>query len=534
MTIWGKIIPLIVFLCIIPYGEPNMNIPIYSFEEQDGLADQIVNNSIASYSVAQKIDTASNIEQCNPVISNNKLQEIGVAKAENQDQLDLYYMQSVLVTTGWNKNDDVFDPRETWAARSTAEDKPFNFMHNEQDIIGHITSNTVVDLEGNSVEGENYEVPQQFEIVTSSVIYTEWSDPDQRARIQKLIAGIDSGEWYVSMECLFPDFDYALIKGDEQKIIKRNEASAFLTKHLKSYGGDGQYEDYRVGRLLRNLAFSGKGLVSKPANPRSIILGGNDSVRDFSESIAQNLNLTNPKENIMPNTDLEKQVATLQAELAEAKASNEALKDKVVAEQKAEYESQIEALASKVSETETELAASTANVSDLNEKIASLEEAIASKDKAMDEKEKELKAMKKKEAMMKRKAQLEEVGLNEESAVATMEDFADVDDETFDKVVALMKKKAEMPDFIKKKMEEKKDDKKDGEAMKKGKYSEAEQSAEEVEAVAQAEAAEEALQNAEQPVNNAIASVLDPNEEQEKMRSSAESWIGSFINSKTK
>ncbi len=80
----------------------------------------------------------------------------------------------------------------------------------------------------------------------------------------------------------------------------------------------------------------------------------------------------------------------------------------------------------------------------------------------------------------------------------------------------------------------KKDDKKDGEAMKKGKYSEAEQSAEEVEAVAQAEAAEEALQNAEQPVNNAIASVLDPNEEQEKMRSSAESWIGSFINSKTK
>ena len=78
------------------------------------------------------------------------------------------------------------------------------------------------------------------------------------------------------------------------------------------------------------------------------------------------------------------------------------------------------------------------------------------KEKAMKDKEEELKAMKKKEAMMKRKAQLEEVGLDAESASATMEDFADVDDETFDKVVALMKKKAEMPDFIKKKMEEKK------------------------------------------------------------------------------
>jgi hypothetical protein len=77
------------------------------------------------------------------------------------------------------------------------------------------------------------------------------------------------------------------MKVGETKIVKRNEASAFLTKHLRSYGGDGIYEDYKVGRLLRNLSFSGKGLVSKPANPRSVILEGNDL---FDESKAQSFN----------------------------------------------------------------------------------------------------------------------------------------------------------------------------------------------------------------------------------------------------
>lgn len=512
----------------------NMNIPIFASEIQDGLADQIVNNSIASYSVAKKAESNIPFSELEAVTSDELREKLGIAKAENQDQLDLYYMQSVLVTTGWNKNDDVFDPQETWAARRTAEDKPFNFMHDEKDIIGHITSNRVVDLSGQAVDLEEV-APDQFEIVTSSVIYTEWSDPEQRERINKLIAGIDAGEWYVSMECLFPNFDYALIRGNEQKIIKRNEASAFLTKHLRSYGGDGKYEDYRVGRLLRNLAFSGKGLVSKPANPRSIILEGNDKVRDFSESIAQNLNLTKSKENIMPNSDLEKQVSTLQAELAESKAANEALKEKVVAEQKAEYESQIETLATQVTDSQTALKESEANVSDLNQKLETLEETIASKEKAMKDKEEELKAMKKKEAMMKRKAQLEEVGLDAETASATMEDFSDVDDETFDKVVALMKKKAEMPDFIKKKMEDKKDDKKDGEAMKKGKYSEANlENQENVEAEAQAEAAAQALENASKPAENAIASTVDEGEELQNMRSSASEWIGSFINSKSK
>ncbi|NBP87745.1 MAG: DUF11 domain-containing protein [Planctomycetia bacterium] len=46
------------------------------------------------------------------------------------------------------KNDDIFLADEMWAARKTPKDKQFNYMHNEKDIIGHITGNYVVDFNG--------------------------------------------------------------------------------------------------------------------------------------------------------------------------------------------------------------------------------------------------------------------------------------------------------------------------------------------------------------------------------------------------
>ena len=71
------------------------------------------------------------------------------ASSANPDQIDLFYIKSVLVSTGWNKNDDVFKNDATWAARNTPVDKQFNLMHNENTIIGHITDSYVVDRQGN-------------------------------------------------------------------------------------------------------------------------------------------------------------------------------------------------------------------------------------------------------------------------------------------------------------------------------------------------------------------------------------------------
>lgn len=482
-----------------------MKIKVYEQEIRDGLEQAISNNSIACYAAVQSFEPSpETVEKMQKVMAANLNKELAVA--ENKNQIDLYYIKSILVSTGWNKNDDVFDSRELWNAKDTPEDKPFNFMHNEKDIIGHITANEVVDFDGNKIDSNSEDVPNEFNILTSAVIYTSWSDPEQRERMRKIIAEIEENKWFVSMECLFPNFDYALrsSKG-ELKVIKRNEASAFLTKHLRSYGGDGKYEDYQVGRLLRNLSFSGKGLVSKPANPRSIILEGNDF---FDESQAQTLSLSSLKENDMSDI-LTKQVEDLRAELAEAKAANEALKQQVAQGQQAEFEATIKSLESTIAEQTEKLQKQIAEVETLAESLKQAEETIAMKNKEMQEKMEEMKQMKKKETMSKRKAQLEEAGLDAEDATSTAAEFENLDDETFDRVVAvMMKKKAVMKDKMMKE--------------------EAKKPAKAQDDVDAAEATDEILDAVETPSGVAIAEAVVEDSVQ-NLRSVATEWIGSVL-----
>jgi hypothetical protein len=400
---------------------------IYQTEILDGLEQTLTSSNTIAYCSQAESYTPSE-------------HDIKIAKAldnGNSDQIDLFYMRSILVSTGWNKNDDVFDPQELWAARRTPEDKPFNFMHNEKDIIGHITGNTIVDFNGDEINDDLQETPSEFNILTTSVIYTAWSDKEQKERMDKIVSEIEQGKWFVSMECLFPDFDYALIGEDGQsRVIKRAEASAFLTKHLRAYGGTGKYENFKVGRLLRNLAFSGKGLVSKPANPRSIILDGNEF---FDESKASALDVSLIKENNMSDV-LNQQMADLQKDLAEAKAANNALKSELDSAKSAETQAAID-------ELNEELAAAYAQVAELTEAMKHGKEEMKKKEEEMEamkkdmaEKDMYIKDVKKKEAMMKRKASLLEIGVKEETAASTVEDFADASDETFDRVVATLKK----------------------------------------------------------------------------------------------
>lgn len=402
---------------------------IYQSEILDGLEEALASSNTIAYCAQAEAYVPSDFEK--------NIQIAKAVEAGNENQLDLFYLRSILVSTGWNRNDDVFDPQELWKARTTPEDKPFNFMHNEKDIIGHITGNALIDFDGNEIDENILEIPSDFNILTTSVIYTAWSDIEQRERMEKIVAEIEQGKWYVSMECLFPDFDYALTgPNGESRVIKRAEASAFLTKHLRAYGGTGQYQNYKVGRLLRNLAFSGKGLVSKPANPRSIILDGTEP---FSESRASALDVSLIKENDMSDV-LNQQVADLQKDLAEAKAANEALKSELDSAKSAEFEASIAELTEKLAAAEAQVVELTEAMKNGEEKMKKMEEEVeaAKKDKA--EMEKDYKAMKKKEAMMKRKASLLEIGLNEETAASTVEDFADVDDATFDRVVATLQK----------------------------------------------------------------------------------------------
>ena len=142
---------------------------IYKNEIKDGVADLVQANASIAY-CSQALLCSDEFVDDSDFIAKLK------AESANPNQIDLYYIKSILVSTGWNKNDDVFDNQSTWAARDTPEDKQFNFMHNENDIIGHITGSYVVDKEGNKIEAE--EAPPEFDIVTEAVLYNSWTDPD--------------------------------------------------------------------------------------------------------------------------------------------------------------------------------------------------------------------------------------------------------------------------------------------------------------------------------------------------------------------
>ena len=330
------------------------------------------------------------------------------------------------------------------------------------------------------------------------------------------------------MECLFPDFDYALAKQNgETKIVKRDEASAFLTKHLRSYGGDGIYEDYKVGRLLRNLSFSGKGLVSKPANPRSVILEGNDV---FDETEAQTLTLSSSKENDMSES-YEKQISDLQTQLVDAKAASEALKNEVVAEQHAKFDTKIQELKATIVEQSEKIAEQDTANTTLTETIAAKDESIAANEEALATKSEELNVMYKKEAVMKRQAQLEEIGFDAEEATATVEEFDSVDDETFDKIVAAMKKKGEFPPKKKDDKEDPKEDPKENPfAMKKKAEVAPDAKADELdEEQDEAEAGEETLAEAEETGEVAIAEAMGEDDPAESLRAVASEWLGSVL-----
>jgi hypothetical protein len=416
---------------------------IYQQEIIDGLSEDIKAQASIAYCapaiLVNNIETDASWNVSRPNIEKIKA-------ASNPNQIDLYYIKSILVSTGWNKNDDVFDPRQTWAAKNTPEDKQFNFMHNENDIIGHITGSYVVDVNGNKILAEEDEVPQQFDIVTEAVLYNSWTNPDNRQRISKIIAEIEEGKWFVSMECLFASFDYAVIdKEGSAKTVARNEESAFLTKHLRAYGGTGEYEGYKIGRSLRDISFSGKGLVSKPANPRSVIL---DSSKAFSVTLDNdNSNIFKGEIN-MSDTNLEKQVADLQNELTSSNEENKTAKS--------EIETLNKEFAEKFSVLENTLAEKDLALQTSSERVASLEATLSEKEKELNEISAAMKDMKKKEKDRTRKNGLVQAGFEDAEAEESVNLYDALSDEAFDAVVAAMKKKlGMMKDKKEKYMEEK-------------------------------------------------------------------------------
>jgi len=433
---------------------------VYKKELQDGIGELVQKQVSIAYCSPAILSAEHDL---NPSCVNKV-----IANSANPKQIDLYYIKSILVSTGWNKNDDVFAAATTWAARKTPEDKQFNFMHNENDIIGHITGSYVVDRDGKILaDVDTY--ASDFDIVTEAVLYNSWTNQENRDRMKQLIAEIEDGKWFVSMECLFSGFDYAVMEEDGfTKLLPRSEASAFLTKHLRAYGGTGEYEGRKIGRYLKDISFSGKGLVSKPANPRSVILDASRASSDNNITFKFN---NSEGDTMTENTVLEQQVTDLRAELASIKEENATLRASVEA-----FNSQ-----DVVSKLQAELTTKADSIENLNKslserevKITSLEEALAKSEKDMKSKEEELKKMKKEKSRMSRKASLLNLGFSEEETEESLASYEELDDTSFDLIVAAIKKVTMKKETKKDIKEDKKDNSVDEEKEVSSKSSETE------------------------------------------------------------
>ena len=219
-----------------------------------------------------------------------------------------------------------------------------------------------------------------------------------------------------------------------------------------------------------------------------------------------------------------KQISDLQQELAEAKTENEALRDKVTAEKEAEFQSKIETLEASVADHAQELAKKQEENKVLAESAKSQEEALANRNEEVKSMEDELAVMKKQEALMQRKAKLEDLGFDSDEAIATIEELGSVDEETFDKIVAVMKRKAGMPPWMKKDEDKDKDKDKDKEKDKAA-------PAKADEEVDSAEADVEVLEDAEESAEVAIAEAVGEDDPAESLRAVASEWLGSILQS---
>lgn len=547
------------------------NLKIYDVEIADGIADVIKSNASISYAAQAVPCSKDNIFSS----SDKEYKTLASYKDE-----DLYYVQSILVTSNWNRNDDIFEGKEIWRAKNTPEDKPTNLEHDESTIIGHIISNWPITAEGMLIDKDTPEdnLPNKYHILTGSVIYRAFSDPKLKLRAEQLIHEIENGEKYVSMECMFSGFDYGLLnkQTNAYEILPRNETTAYLTKHLRAYGGTGEHEDYKIGRVLRQIVFSGKGFVAKPANPESVILtmkkestdselkninnftelgvttlksSFNSEVepmnldKDVSEIKNQIESIAKSSESIQDSfsktaSDLEKQYSELSEALTASKSDSEAKADQI-----SKLDEELKAKSEETETKNTELSTALETIASHEEtikaheeKIASLTESIASSDSIIAEYKMKEEEMEKKEKLMKRKAQLLESGVDADSAEATLEKFESLDDETFDAMTEVLagmkpvkKEEAMDPNKMKKMVSKPKDDEAESKSPRKMVGSEeTEATSEEQEAEESEETSAEILDSVEveEEVN------LSVGEEAEDSVESTRAALVDFVNSR--
>lgn len=294
------------------------------FTEENDIQDALKINKVSCSSIL--ID--------NPDISTEKIKNICSGNACSIASLaptgfvfseDVMPLSSILVTDIWNANGDVFTGEELVNNHSTAKFKPINWMHKgseetENENIGVMLDSKLVF--GDIPNVDIFEKSQaclkncsgKIHIKQDGIIWSQYF-PTYAEKIRK---GIKNSSLFVSMECFFEDFGYAIREDNNSKIefIDRTEETAKYTKALSQYGGPGyiniKNKRMEIGRWLKNITFSGQGVVQSPANKNKNKI--NSII--FAKSVSENMELTNSAVMTSPSTDVNTpEVATPEAEI---------------------------------------------------------------------------------------------------------------------------------------------------------------------------------------------------------------------------
>lgn len=231
-------------------------------------------------------------------------------------QPDLAYFSSRFVSTGTNLNFAHFLPSELVKAGSTVPGKAVDIEHEEDKIIGHIYSHAFTDVDGNYLDNKTLgsmnskELDRQdLHIEIASVVY--------KTRFPEVVEEMQSGDWKVSMEAYYMSYDIlvgnTILTLDEAKLMGFDIGSAdnLMGKHAKIVKAGKVVDQGKVARVLRDICFSGVGIVKSPANPPSIIFETVASVDESSTDIILNKDMLQDGINVTySNVEQEKEKAS--------------------------------------------------------------------------------------------------------------------------------------------------------------------------------------------------------------------------------
>lgn len=403
---------------------------VYQKEIDDGLGE-ILSDSNASLAFTSEISCCD-----------TPVEELLKSTASDKDVEELFPIKSILVSVGWNNNDDIFLKDEVWLARKTPEDKPINYEHNEVDIYGHMTANQCIDADGKTIADDTdvKDVPEFFHLLTTGVLYKNWKDEAKQKTIAEIIGRINKKLGRVSMECYFSGFDYGVIKNGKEYVIARTDETAFLTKFLKVYGGSGVYDGCRIGRALRDISFSGKGIVKNPANPNSIVITETSPFKGIASVITDVLG-DKQGEIIMSKEIevLEGQVTELKKVVASLTAKNEELAKTVSEVGTKAVQTELESARASIVAKDEEIKGLSQKIVDGQALINEFKTKLEASEAKVAEHAQKLDEIKKEQVKATRISKLIAAGLDEKAAAARYEKFASLNDEMFEEVVSLAK-----------------------------------------------------------------------------------------------